>query len=170
MGKSVQENFDGLISEPDETMRLIVRHVSAGGTLPGLCDLLGVRYADVVHWIIDDKERNNKYSAAVDARAEWSKETVFEELRRIGVSRITEFFDESGSMKPINQWTSEMKGLIKEIKYNDDGEIKEVKFWNKEKALELLGKNMEMFKETHTVQGKFSLEDLIQASREDDPK
>ena len=168
--KSPDDIFDELIANEAETIRVIIRHVAAGGTLPGLCDVWGVRYGDVIAWLQDDKERHGKYSDALNARSEWSKEQMFEELRRMALSRVVDFFDNRGMVKDAKDWTPEMKALVKKIKYDENGEIEELQFWNKEKALELLGKNMDMFTETHSISGKFSLEDLIQASREDDDK
>lgn len=162
------QGFDELMIDQDKTILTIVRHVSAGGTLPGLCDVWGVRYADVIAWLQGDKNLHSKYSDSIAARGEWAKEEVFEELRRMSKSRIVDFFDDAGALTDVKTWTPEMKGLIKKIKYNDDGEIEQIEFWNKEKALELLGKNMKMFTETHSISGKFSLEDLVQISREGD--
>lgn len=159
--------FQELIDEPDKTIKTIVRHVAAGGTLPGLCDIWRVRYGDVIAWLQEDRELHEKYSDAVNARSEWAKEQVFEESRRIAMSRMVDFFGDDGTIKKSSEWTSEMKALVKKIKYNDDGEIEMIEFWDKQKSIDFLGKNMDMLTETHSINGKFSLEDLIQASRED---
>lgn len=161
--------FNKLIEDEEEFVKTITRHVASGGTLPQLCETLGVRYGDVVHWLLLDKENRYKmFAEAQNSRVEWAKEEIFSELKTLSKSRIVDFFDDKGVIKKPSDWTPEMKALVKEIKFDDNGEIKEVKFWNKEKALELLGKNMEMFTDKHSTEVKLKLEDLIQVKAPDE--
>lgn len=99
-------------------------------------------------------------------------ERILEELARIALADIAELFDEKGDLKPIDQIPEDLRRAIASIEiealfdgYGKDrvqiGHTKKVKFWSKEKTLELLGKYRKMFTEKVEVSGKVSLVDIV---------
>lgn len=100
------------------------------------------------------------------------KDLVLGELVRIAKSDVRKLFDDNGGLLPPSQWPDDMAGAVASVEvdeifqgYGEDrehiGYTKKVKLWKKEKALELLGKNLSLFIEKVEVSGKISLEDLI---------
>lgn len=162
----MEQNLITLINDPGALMDTLVRNIAAGGTLPDLCDVWEVRYHDLVSWLMAEKPRYEKFQDALNARAEWAREEIFSEVSRIAKSKAVDFFDDRGMIKSPKEWTPAMKSLVSKIKFDENGDVEEIQFWNKQKALDFLGKNLDMLSESVTVKGKFSLEDLIQVSRE----
>jgi phage terminase small subunit len=105
----------------------------------------------------------------------WVKERVLLELKRIGEADIRKIFDEDGNIKPVHEWPNEVAAFVSSIETVEEfegsgkdreqiGWNKKVKLWNKERALELLGKNIQMFTDKIEHSGKLTLEDLVNAS------
>ena len=160
--------LEELIADPEKIMATICINVASGGSLIDLCEIWGVRYGEMWHFINEDKERAGIYADALNARNEWAKEDILLQFRRLSKSSHADFYDEDENFIPMNDWTPSMKMIVKDVYLGEDGKINRITFWNKEKALELLGKNIAMFNEHHTVSGRISLEDLVNASREVD--
>lgn len=168
-----------LIDKGEETFKTICVHVASGGSLIDLCEMWAVRYGDMIAWIRSDKEMSRRYSDAMNDRGEWAKERILLELKRIGMADIRKIYNEDGSLKAVHEWPSEVAGFVASIEtveeFEGSGKDKEqvgwnkkVKLWNKERALELLGKNLHLFIEKVEHSGKLTLEDLVNATREDD--
>jgi len=177
VSKSIEERTKELQQDPG-TMSIIYKHVANGGSLIDLCKTWDVNYCDMSEWVNDDKSRSDKYQAALQARNEWAKEAVLLEFRRIGLADIRKLYDEEGELLPVKEWPDEVASFVANIEVNElfegsgkdrehVGYVKKVKLWNKEKSLELLGKNMSMFFENHKLSGNLTLEDIINKSRED---
>jgi len=178
--KSIKERALDLQSDEDQTLETICLHVASGGSLIDLCETWDVRYSDMVVWIQKEKPRNERYTDSLNARNEWAKESILLELRRIGLADIRKLYDDKGELLPVAQWPVEVAKFVSSIEVNElfqgsgkekehVGFVKKIKLWNKEKALELLGKNISMFNEHHTISGKLSLEDIINESRDKKP-
>jgi hypothetical protein len=80
-------------------------------------------------------------------------EQVLLEAARIAFFDIRTMFDANGKFKPVSQWDECIGAVIKSIKivvYKIDGilvcEVKEVTFWDKNKALDTLFKNLGGYK------------------------
>ena len=140
-----------------------------------LCKGWGLEYSDVWSWINKDKDRSEHYADALNARNEWAREAILGELRVIALADIRKLYNAKGELLPIQKWPPECAKFISSFEVDEmhegrggnrvsKGFVKRFKMWNKEKALELLGKNIAIFNEHHTVSGKLSLEDLINAS------
>lgn len=166
--KDLETRTKELIDAGYKTVETICINVASGGSLIDLCDTWEVRYGDMWNFLQSNKEWAGKYADALNARNEWAKEDVLLQFRRLSHAEHSQFFDEEGSLIQPKEWTPSMKSIVKDIYFDEDGKVARVTFWNKEKALEMLGKNISMFNEHHTVSGRISLEDLVNASRDVD--
>lgn len=95
-------------------------------------------------------------------RAEVSVERVLTELARIGFSDIRKVFTETGALKPVHEWDDDTAASIASVEVvtrpgadvDEDGNrsveyVHKIKAWDKNSALEKLGKNLKMFIERH---------------------
>ena len=140
----------------------ICTHVSNGGSLIDLCRIWKVHYGRIISWIRDNPEWSERYDDALNDRVEWCRENVLLEMRRMAFSDIKDIFNEDGSIKGPKYWPKEVSSIIKSIDFDDEGEVKKVTLWNKEKSLEMLGKNMSLFIERVEHSGKVTLSDVIE--------
>lgn len=104
---------------------------------------------------------------------------VLREVFRLARQDIGAIFDDTGLPKSIHELPEEVRRTISKVEfdkckqYNEEtGEwdyvpyIKKIHFWDKVKALELLGKHFKLFTEKLEVEGKLTLEDLVMGSNE----
>ena len=153
----------------------ICEHVISGGGLPNLCELLQIRYSHVVHWIYEDPDRAEKYSQALAARAEWVIQSVLNELKDIALADIRLAYTSDGVLLPVNEWPAALARVVQAVEVTEEfdgqgsnrrkvGETKRLKLWDKLKAIELLGKNLKLFKEQVEHTGTLTLEELVAGS------
>jgi len=181
MAKDRYEKFLELTSEENQadTMMRICAHVASGGTLIEWCDVMETEYGYISGWLREDKERSRRWVDCQNDRKEWIKDRLLLELKRIMSSDIRKVFDEKGNIKPVHEWPDEVASFVASIEVVEEfegkgrdreqtGWNKKLKLWNKEKGIEMLGKYIGMLTETVQHSGKITLEDLVNASREDD--
>ena len=162
-----------LQADADETMHTICAHVAQGGSLITLCETWKVIYGHMFAWIASNKDRNRMYVDAQNARVEWSREAILVELRKIGMFDMRMVFDEDGEVLNPKDWPKEVASVVQHIdiieRFDKEGGLAgktyKVKLWNKEKALELLGKNLSMFIDQVNHSGNLTLEDIVAGSR-----
>ena len=152
---------------PEEAMHEICTVIAQGGSLITLCQAWRVHYGRVVSWCRADRDRSIRYTEATNDRVEWAKESVLFELRKIALSDVRSLFNKDGDYLPPDKWPQEVSTMIKSVEMNEDGDIKKIQLWNKEKCLELLGKNMSLFIDKVEHSGKVTLEDIISESFEE---
>lgn len=123
--------------------------------------LRNVKVADYIQKRMDERSQ----------RTEITQDRVLQELAKIGFSTITDFVTIEGHYVKIKQ-TAEMPqdklGVIAGIKEGANGI--EIKLNDKEKALELIGRHLGMFKDKLELSGgldteKTKLDDLLQQMR-----
>jgi hypothetical protein len=184
MASKKQDRYDrflDLTSEKNEadTMRRICAAVASGATLVEWCDLMEVDFGYVVHWLRSEKERNRLWVECQNDRKEWIKDTLLVQLRDIISSDLRKVFDDNGEMRPVHEWPDDVARFVSSIEQDQlwegkgkdkevVGQTKKIKMWDKAKAIELLGKHIEFLTENIQHSGKITLEDLVNASREDD--
>lgn len=153
-------------------MDVICSHVANGGTLITLCEVWGLQFGDISNWIHLDKEREKRYISSLNDRGEWGVERILQELRSIGLADIRQAFNEDGSLKNTTELPESIARSIVAIEVdelyagrgNDKTQIgwtKRIKFSDKLKALELLGKNLKLWVERLEVGGGIRLEDIV---------
>ncbi len=120
----------------------------------------------------------------MDKRAEKvgvSAETVLKKLLDLATVDLAKAYDINGRLLPIHDIPEEVRIAISGIKVFEEfegfgkdriqvGEVREIKFWDKLKALELLGKNLKLFTDKVELSGKVTLADLVAGSLVDDKK
>lgn len=179
MADDIKSREAKLMNNPDQTMTDICAHVASGGTLTELCETWGVRYGVIASWVREDRPRNTRLTDAMNDRSEWFREKIYSEFKRIGTSDIRKIYDKKGNILPVHEWPDDVASFVSSVEQEElfegkgkdreqIGNVKKIKLWNKERALELIGKNIHMFVEQHTHSGKITLEELVNASREDE--
>lgn len=76
---------------------------------------------------------------------------VIDEIAKLAFLDIGQIFDENKKVKPIDQWPEGMTATIAAVEFNPIGELHKVKFWSKEKSLELLCKYLGILVERREV-------------------
>jgi phage terminase small subunit len=107
-------------------------------------------------------------------RANVSTVRILEELKRIATVDVGQAFDEDGNLKPIKDIPPDVRRAIAGIEVDElfegrgdsrtqIGVTKKLKFWDKNKALELIGRHLAMFldRTQHSVD-TLTLEQLVE--------
>lgn len=125
-------------------------------------------------------------------RVKVESDDVLKELTRLGYSDIRELFDDNGNIKPIKDWPDEIGRAVSSIEVFEEfeyeqrgfhcvscsktatkaviGQIKKLKLWQKNHALELMGKHKKLFTDKLEVEGKLTLADLVAGSKKGEEK
>jgi len=149
--------------ENQEVFDRVVDHISNGGSLLDFCRMLGFKYSDVMRFIRSNPARRATYEQALVDRKEWAQERVISEIRALATYSIKDAMNQDGTFKRLAEMPDELASAIKEI--DADGAVK---FSDKLKALEMLGRQIGMFVEKKEVSGKVTLEQLILAASSSD--
>ena len=108
--------------------------------------------------------KNAEIAAAIKAGAEKQLERldlkaddILRELLRIGMSDVSKAFDpETGNLLPLHQIPEDTRRAIASVENEElwdyegedhvrTGNVRKLKFWNKNQALEALGKHLKLF-------------------------
>jgi phage terminase small subunit len=115
--------------------------------------------------------------AARAARVQVKADDVLRELLRIATVDVRQAFDEHGNLKPVKDLPEDVARAIAGIDVDElwegrgedreqIGVTRKVKFWDKPRALELLGKHLKMFTEKVEVEAGSSFAEILKAARE----
>lgn len=165
------------VVESEEFLSEICGDVANGGSLIDYCKTKDIRYSDAVKWVYDRQwpERAKAYDLALLARSDWSFQRVLKEIQLLGTVDIRKAFNDSGGLKPIQDIPEDVARAIVGIESVElfegkgenrerIGELKKIKFSDKIRALELMGKQLSMFKEQVEHSGVVGIEKLIEES------
>lgn len=109
------------------------------------------------------QDRIAELAAARNQRLEITADEVLLELRRMLTADVALLTDEKGCVKAVDDIPLDLRRTIASIDVEEIwegrgedreqvGVLKKVRFWNKEKAAELLGKHLKLFTEKHEVE------------------
>lgn len=93
-------------------------------------------------------------------RVEITADNVLREIARLGFSDPRKLFDENGNLKPIHELDDDIAAAVAgiDVVVRGDGEnalqVRKIKFWDKNNALEKLGKHLRLWTERHEHTGK----------------
>lgn len=104
------------------------------------------------------KERIDALMQKREKRTEITADKILYELYRLATADVTQAFDEMGQLKPLKEIPEDLRRSISGLEVNEifsgqgedkvaTGLAKKVRFWDKPKALELLGKHLKLFAE-----------------------
>lgn len=141
--------------------------IVGGGTLVEFCEKHDLSYPACLRWIRLEPARRELYERAMKDREEWSIDKLMKELRDLVTFDLSKIMGEDGTQKPFHEWPPELQRAVSSIKKTKDGT--EIKFFDKLRAVELLGKNAGLFKEKVEHSGKVTLEHLVSQSKPGPP-
>lgn len=129
--------------------------------------------------------RNPKVQAAIaeaqqrrSERIELKADDIVRELLRFAKTDIRKAFDKDGRLLPIHEMPEDVAHAISGIEVLEEwgpdgeggrvpiGEVKKVKFWDKVKGLELLGRHLKMFVDRFEVKTDDTFAELLKKARE----
>lgn len=110
-------------------------------------------------------------------RTEITSDVVLMELLRLARADISMAFDENGTLKPLHEIPEDVRRAIAGVDVDElfegrgkdremIGYVKKIKFWDKTKALELLGKHLNLFTEKVHFSGDLTVE-VVQFAGQD---
>ena len=82
-------------------------------------------------------------SGKVQAKTDLTAERVLEEMRRVALSDVGQFYNDDGTAKPLNEMTPEARSAIASYDVDADGGVK-IKLWSKDAELGHLGKHFKL--------------------------
>jgi hypothetical protein len=153
--------------------------IAEGGTGPQYLCGRGVTYARMLAWVKQDEDRETALVMAETAGSRILVKAILEELKRIGLVDIRRAYDERGALKAMSEIPTEVAAAIVSVETEEmlvggelAGQVRKVKFSDKLRALELLGKNLQLFVDTSRVihMGRVTLEDLVMQSIDVQPE
>lgn len=162
----------GTILDDPDFLDVACSYLTNGGTLTALARMYHLEYDQVLQWIRKTSYRTKRIEDALFDRKEWARERVLNEIKNLSFWNIKEIINEDGSVKPIQEWPDNCARSVRSIEvhalYDGQGteravvgQAKKIQFWDKMRALELLGKNLSMFADRVEHTGQVKLEDLI---------
>jgi phage terminase small subunit len=86
--------------------------------------------------------------AKIQEKAGVNQERILNALLSIAEVDPRKLFNKDGTLKEIHQISDDVASTIASIESDDvKGHVRKIKFWDKTRALELLGKHLKMFSE-----------------------
>lgn len=154
-----------ILKADDRSLEAMFDHVANGGSLTELCVMWGLKYSEVMKTIRANPVLKSQLDEALKDREEWDKERVRSEVRNLGTYSIKDIFNSDGSRKSPHELPDGLLAAIKEV--TADGDIK---FIDKIKPLDMLGKQVGLFVERREITGTLTLEQILSAATKDEPK
>lgn len=166
----------------------VAEYFAEPGSFTKFCDFLanggtsvqfaidnGFTHRQVWEYATADKARKLAVEAAQKARDEYYIEALIREVKELATFDIRDAYDEVGSLLPVEQMPTHISHAIAAIDTTEIyegsrenrylvGYTKRVKFYDKLKAIELLGKQLAMFVSRIDIKESITLEEIIAAS------
>jgi len=151
----------------EDRLDFICSWVSNGGSLIDLCKNLSIQYSPVIRWINKEDDRRKQYDVALKDREEWMVQELINELKKICSVDVRRAFDSEGNILSPHEMPEEVVKAMGAFDIDDTGRVK-VKFLDKLKAIEVLGKNLKMFVDRVEHSGSLTLEQMVEGSIPDE--
>ena len=146
------------------TLESVVVAIANGACLVDICEGKDLVYSMVLKFFVDDSKRREVYELAVEAGKDRMRQEVLHEIRALSLSNVKDAFDAQGNLYPIHELpeyvSKSVKGFVMRQGKNGQPEVS-FKFVDKTKALELLGKELGMFRNRTEVEVGNTLAELI---------
>ncbi len=153
-----------VLSHPTLLERLCL-FVTGGGSPLDFAEQLGIKYAHLMRWVRQNKDRSLEFNEALTDRDEHTKQSMLDVLNTISMFDIRKLYDDAGNLKPIKDWPEEASKVVNSITPGKFGTT--LKLDPRMNAMELFGKDKGWFVQQHKVTGEVTLIDLIAASWEE---
>jgi phage terminase small subunit len=134
------------------------------------------------------QDRLSELKAAQFKRLEIQSDEILGELQKLGLSDLRKLFDDDNCILPMSRWPAEVATCVAAIEVYEEfahypmgdaychqcgrrmfrqliGYIKKIKFWDKPKSLELLGKHKKLFTDRIEIAGATSLATRLASAR-----
>jgi len=167
----LKQNARRILSQP-ETLELICAHVANGGDLADLCDTWEAQFSSVHAWLYNDDARKEQYTNALLSNGAQMDNVIMRQLKQVATSDIRDLFNDQGLLINLKDLPAEIAACIQSVEVTEEfegsgkdkmqiGWTHKIKFWDKLKALELLGRHRGLLIEKVKVEGTITIEDLI---------
>lgn len=114
-------------------------------------------------------------------KLEITADLVLSEILKLASVDLGKAYDSKGNLLPIHEIPEDVRKAMAGVKVFEEfdgvgrdrikvGEVREVKFWDKTKALELLGKHLKLFTDKIEHSGKITLAELVAGSYRNEKK
>ena len=94
-------------------------------------------------------------------RADLTAETTLEEIRRLMTSDIGNYLDEDGKPVNIRNLPEDMLAAIERVRFDENGNIREIKLWSKTQAIHMAATHLRILAELR--EKRTDLEERIRA-------
>lgn len=157
----------------EDVVEDVCSYVAQGGSIARWCVLNRLQYGTFRKSLRDNRAYEMMLVEALKDREEWLKDELLQLMADIMRFDPREAYDENGNILPMNDMPEHVAKMIKKSKTvrveHKDGPpdvVDQLEYWDKQKAIDQLGKHLQMFIERIEVNHKMTLEESIQKSRE----
>ncbi len=147
-------------------LNLICGGVERGGNIVAMAEERGLSYGEIAAWLVGDPDRKERYEAACVLRDERLKQKILDEVERLSLVDPGRAFDPvTGAMIEPHLLDEETRRALVSIKSREGkyGPEFALRFSDKLKALELMGRELGMFAQKVELEAK-TLGELVNAS------
>lgn len=117
------------------------------------------------------KARINELMDARQKRTEITSDVVLQEILLLAKTDLSRAYDDNGKLLPIKEIPEDIRRAIAGVKVFEEfegfgkdrvkiGEVRELKLWDKPRALELLGKHLKLFTEKIEHSGSIKFDSI----------
>ena len=148
--RDTKERERALFSEPD-LLDVVVDRLAGGVVLTEVAVELGVRYSALYFWLHSDRERVSRYAKAMESRRVWMSETVVHAFLQLAQFDFRKLYDADGNLLPLHQLPEDAARALVSID-TQEGQLpgvrmRKVRVVDRLRALENLGRTVELFKD-----------------------
>lgn len=147
-----------ILNARPEIMEDVCLVLANGGSLITCAQKLGIPYSRLAVWLNDSEDKRKRIRLAMEARDEWLVHRISQELQDMGLLNTREIYNDDGTLKAIRDIPDHVLKCVQGIDVIEtsgkDGtvsQIKRLRFTDKQKALEMLGRNLEKFMERKQI-------------------